>query len=125
MCVWIVPGVVLAMMLSMAGPASAQEPVDDVWRRFVQSLKPGTLVQMDLVDGISLQGTILSVTDRNVVINPRTRVPVSPWTVGFSEIKSIELRKAGLSPGAKIAVGIGSAFVVMAITTLVAVAAVY
>jgi hypothetical protein len=121
----IVPRVVAAMMLVIAGPTYAQDPADAVWQKFVQSLTPGTLVQMDLVDGSSIQGTILSTTDRDVVINPKTRVPVPPWTVGFSEIKSIELRKAGLSPGAKVAVGIGSGFVVFAVMMLVAVTAIY
>jgi len=111
------------LILALAAPARAQETQD--WQRMAASLKPGARVELHLKDGSHVDGTLV-VQDADVlVVNPRTRIPVAPWRVGYSEIQSIDVkRREGLSPGAKVLVGIGVGAGAVFIGLLIAVASI-
>jgi len=49
------------------------------------------------------------------VFSPKTRLPVEPWRIGYSEIRSIEEKtgRTGMRPGTKVLLGIGIGFGVM------------
>src|SRR5687768_7996022 len=94
------------LMAALAAPARAQEPRD--WQRMAAALTPGTRLELHLEDGTRVQGTFMFQDADVLVLNPRTRIPVAPWRVAHSEIRSIDVKKDGaLTPGAKVLVGIG------------------
>ena len=101
-----VRGTTVAVMLALAVPAGADEPQD--WQRLAASLPPGARIEVHLTDGSHVDGAFV-VQDADVlVVNPHTRIPVTPWRIGYGEIQSIDVkRREGLSPGAKVLVGFG------------------
>jgi hypothetical protein len=114
---------IVALTLALAVPARAQEPGD--WRQMTASLQPGTRLELHLKDGRHVDGRLV-VQDADVlVVNPRTRIPVAPWRVSYTEIDSIEIhRREGLSPGAKVLLGLGAGAAAVFVGLLIAVAAI-
>ncbi|HEV8397409.1 MAG TPA: hypothetical protein VGQ37_24160 [Vicinamibacterales bacterium] len=114
---------IVALTLALAAPARAQEPGD--WRQMTAALQPGTRLELHLKDGSHVDGRLV-VQDADVlVVNPRTRIPVAPWRVSYSEIDSIEIhRREGLSPGAKVLLGLGAGAAAVFVGLLIAVAAI-
>ena len=112
---------VLALML--AAQARAQEARD--WQRLSATLQPGSRLELHLKDGSHVDGTLVAQDAELVVINPRTRIPVAPWRVAFSEIQSIDVKwRDGLSPGAKVLVGFGVGAAAVFVGLLIAVASI-
>jgi hypothetical protein len=112
---------VLALML--AAQARAQEARD--WQRLSATLQPGSRLELHLKDGSHVDGTLVAQDAELVVINPRTRIPVAPWRVAFSEIQSIDVkRRDGLSPGAKVLVGFAVGAAAVFVGLLIAVASI-
>jgi hypothetical protein len=111
------------LMLALAAPARAQDPQD--WRQLATSLRPGTRLELHLKDGSRMTGTLVTQDADLLVVNPHTRIPVSPWRVTYSEIQSIDVRKReGLSPGAKVLIGLGTGAAAVFVGLLIAVAAI-
>ena len=108
------------LVLLLAVPASAQNPARD-WTPLARSLAPGSRVELDLADGTHVEGTVLAHEGERFVFNPKTRLPVAPWRIDYSEIRSIDLKRQGdgMRPGTKvllgIGIGVGLAFVIGAI----------
>jgi hypothetical protein len=96
------------LVLSLAVPASAQDAGRD-WTALASSLAPGTRVELDLADGTHVEGTVLAQEGNQFVFNPRTRLPVAPWRVAYSEIRSLDVKQRGegMRPGTKVLVGVG------------------
>ena len=111
------------MVLALAAPARAGQARD--WQRLAATLQPGTRLEVHLTDGSHVDGTLV-VQDADVlVVNPRTRIPVAPWRVGYAEIQSIDVKRHdGLSPGAKVLVGVGVGAAAVFVGLLIAVAAI-
>jgi hypothetical protein len=113
------------LVLALAVPASAQDTSRD-WRTLASSLAPGTRIQLDLADGTHVEGTVLAHEGNQFVFNPKTRIPVAPWRIDYSEIRSLDVRKHdGLRPGTKVLIGVGVGFGVAMLLTAIAVAASY
>ena len=92
---------------TLAAPAAAQDASRD-WATFASSLKPGTRVELDLADGTHVAGTVIGQDGEQLVFNPRTRIPVAPWRVAYSELRSVEItHHDGMPPGTKVLLGIG------------------
>jgi len=102
--------VAVALAMALAAPAGAQTDQAATWRTFAANLRPGARVDVALADGTQVHGTVIATSDESLVVNPKTRIPVDPWTIGLSEIRSIEVRNKhdGLSPGAKVLIGVGA-----------------
>ena len=117
-----------ALMVAMlAAPVAAQDASRD-WKPLASSLKPGTRVELDLADGTHIEGTVLGQDVELLVVSPKTRIPVTPWRIGYDEIRGIDVKSSqreGLRPGTKVLIGIGVGFGVMAILGAIAVAASY
>jgi len=119
---------VLATILVFALAATslgAQQPVNEEqsWRHLVTALEPAALVSVRLKDGKQVVGTVLEHSEDAVVLKPRTRIPVAARAIAFRDIDSIERKKVGWSPGAKVIFGIGVGFGALMLATLVAFAA--
>jgi hypothetical protein len=116
------------LAVSIAVPAAAQEPLAD-WEQVAAALKPGTRVEVDLADGTHVQGTVLGQDqDRGaLVVSPKTRIPVEPWRIGYSEIRSIEQKgpHEGMRPGTKVLLGIGIGLAVTMLLAGIAIATAY
>lgn len=96
------------LLLSLAIPASAQDSTCD-WATLAAALAPGARVELDLADGTHVDGTVLAQEEGRFVFNPKTRIPVAPWRVEYSEIRSLEVKhgRDGMRPGNKVLMGVG------------------
>ena len=96
------------LVLALAMPASAQDASRD-WTSLAASLAPGNRVELDLADGTHVEGTVLAQEETQFVFNPKTRLPVAPWRVAYSEIRSLDVKQRGegMRPGTKVLVGVG------------------
>ena len=111
------------MVLALAAPARAEQPRD--WQRLAATLQPGTRLEVHLTDGSHVDGTLVVQDAEVLVVNPRTRIPVAPWRIAYAEIQSIDVKhREGLSPGAKVLVGIGAGAAAVFVGLLIAVAAI-
>jgi len=63
---------------------------------------------VQLSTGARVQGHIVQITDNEISVLPKTRIPVPVRHLPLSEIQSIEVQKDGWSPGAKVLTGVGS-----------------
>ena len=83
-------GTITLLAIALAAPARAQDARD--WQQLSATLRPGSRLELHLKDGSNVDGTLVAQDDERVVINPRTRIPVAPWRVAFSEIQSIDVK---------------------------------
>jgi len=115
---------IVIMVLALAvAPARAAQPGD--WQRLAATLPPGTRLEVHLTDGSHVDGTLVAQDAEVLVVNPRTRIPVAPWRVAYAEIQSIDVKQRdGLSPGAKVLVGIGVGAAAVFVGLLIAVASI-
>jgi hypothetical protein len=113
------------LVLSLAASAAAQNGRD--FTQLAASLQPGARVELALADGTRIEGTVLGQEDDVLVVNPKTRIPVAPWRIGYSEIRSLDVKapREGMRPGTKVLIGIGVGAGVLAILAAIAVAAAY
>lgn len=114
------------MTAMLATPAAAQDASRD-WKTLASSLKPGARIELDLADGTHIEGTVIGQEAELLLVSPKTRIPVTPWRVGYSEIRAIEVKNGhdGMRPGTKVLIGIGVGAGVMAILGAIAVATSY
>ena len=114
---------IAVIVLALATPARAEQPRD--WQRLAATLQPGTRLEVHLADGSHVDGTLVVQDAEVLVVNPRTRIPVAPWRVAYAEIQSIDVKhRDGLSPGAKVLVGLGVGAAAVFVGLLIAVAAI-
>ena len=119
-----ISAVLLIVALTTASLA-AQQPTDEArsWRTLAATLEPAAMVSIRLKDGKHIVGTILEHSDDSLVVKPRTRVPVAARAIAFSDIESIERKKVGMTPGAKVLLGVGVGFGALMFGVLLAFAA--
>jgi hypothetical protein len=115
----------IATMLSLMIATSslgAQQSVNEAqsWRAVAATLEPVAVVSVRLKDGKRVVGTVLAHSEDSLVLKPRTRVPVAARAIAFTDIESIERKKPGWSPGAKVLLGAGVSFGVLMLGTLIA-----
>jgi len=114
---------IVVLVLALAAPARAGQPRD--WQRLAATLQPGTRLEVHLTDGSHVDGTLVVQDAEVLVVNPRTRIPIAPWRVAYAEIQSIDVKhRDGLSPGAKVLVGLGVGAAAVFVGLLIAVAAI-
>jgi hypothetical protein len=114
---------IAVLVLALAAPARAEQPRD--WQRLAATLQPGTRIEVHLADGSHVDGTLVVQDAEVLVVNPRTRIPVAPWRIAYTEIQSIDVKQHdGLSPGAKVLVGISVGAAAVFVGLLIAVAAI-
>ena len=96
------------VFLIVVPAVGAQEP-PALWHDFAARLGPGAFVVVNLKNGTSLEGRIVQVSSDTMAVLPKTRIAVPVRTFAFAEVESIDPRREGLSPGAKVLIGLGSA----------------
>jgi hypothetical protein len=114
------------LVLSLALPAAGQPPPRD-WRQLVSTLPPGTRMELDLLDGTHVEGTLIAHEADAFLFNPKTRIPVTPWRIALSEIRALDVKASGggMRPGTKVLIGIGVGLGVIALIGALVVAAGY
>ena len=112
------PVLVYLLVVLIAAPAAGAQPPAprdpaDAWRALAERLQPGAPVDIHLKDGTRVQGQLVQVTADAVSVKPRTRIAVPIRDIPFATIDQIEMRRPGMSPGAKVLIGVGVAGGVM------------
>ena len=97
--------VLIAALLSPA-PAVACSS-GDVWRNFARKLDAGSTVVVRLQNGQRFQATLIEARADALLLQPRTRRPVSVQPVSYDAIRSLE-RQDNKGPNVAKAVGIGA-----------------
>jgi hypothetical protein len=113
--------VVALALLFAASSASAQER-SELWHSFAERLAPGSFVVVTMKNGKRVQGTLVEVAPETMKVLPKVRIAVPVRTLAFDDIASIDARREGMSPGAKVLIGVGSAAGVLMAAVLVALA---
>jgi hypothetical protein len=90
-----------------ASTVGAQDK-SDVWHSFAERLNPGAFVVVTLRDGKTLQGRLVQVAPDTITVLPKTRIAVPPRELRIADIISIDSRKEGMSPGAKVLSSVGA-----------------
>jgi hypothetical protein len=98
----------LLAVLLLTSSVGAQEE-GTIWHSFAAMLPPGTFLVVHLKDGTTVEGHLIQVADDGLRILPKTRLPVPVRDLEFRRIQSINPREEGMSPGAKVLLGVGIA----------------
>jgi hypothetical protein len=110
----------LLVILALMAPTWAEAQVQpDVWRGFVESVDPGTEINVRLRDGKRFRAILVASRPDSVLLQPKTRITVPVQSVPYDAIASLERRSKGTSAGKAAAIGVGSGvavfFTIMAI----------
>jgi hypothetical protein len=110
------------LVLVLLAPAAHAQATQNTWREYAAHLPIGTSIVVHTTKGIAIEGRLLRAEADDIVVLPKTRLPVSPRTLSLADIKSIDARTEQMSPGAKVLTGVGVAGGIVAILGAVAVA---
>jgi hypothetical protein len=80
---------------------------------------------VQLTNGRSLEGHIVQVDEDTLSVLPKTRIRVPVRQFAFADIQSIEIKREGQSPGAKVLMGVGTFIGIMAVFTVAVLAGGY
>ena len=97
---------VLVVLMAVQGVTAQTTP--DVWKIFVERVDVGTELNVRLSDGRRIRATLIGVRDDAVLLQPKTRIPVSIQAVPYDAIVRMEPRKAGHSAGKAVAIGVAT-----------------
>jgi hypothetical protein len=97
---------VLVVLMAVQGVTAQTTP--DVWKTFVERVDVGTELNVRLSDGRRIRATLIGVRDDAVLLQPKTRIPVSIQAVPYDAIVGMEPRKAGHSAGKAVAIGVAA-----------------
>ena len=97
-------------------PAPGQGVEAATLSEYLKTLPLGKTIRVERVDGRSLRGTLLKVTDRSLTFQEKTRIPEPAIEIPFAEI----LRVTPVTNGNNIAktIGIGAAAAAGAVLTV-------
>ena len=89
---------------------------------YVGKLPAGSTVKVELTNGKSITGTLMSATETAIVVQRNTRIPESPVTIALADVARVTLETGHGNPGRAIAIGAaaGAGAAVGAILILVA-----
>ena len=96
------------LIVLMAVQSVAAQTTADVWRGFVERVDVGTELNVRLNDGRRMRATLVGVRADAVLLQPKTRIPVSIQAVPYDSIVRMEPRKAGHSAGKAVAIGVAT-----------------
>lgn len=101
-------------------PDANRQAARDVLAEYVQSLPAGSRLRVARSDGGSVRGTLMKVTDRSIVIQPRTRVPEPPLEIALADVVSVTPESShgphiGKVIGIAVAAGAGAALGILMI----------
>jgi len=96
------------LIVLMAVKSVAAQTTADVWRSFAERVDVGTELNVRLNDGRRMRATLVGVRADAVLLQPKTRIPVSIQAVPYDSIVRMEPRKAGHSAGKAVAIGVAT-----------------
>ena len=96
------------LIVLMAVQSVAAQTTADVWRSFAERVDVGTELNVRLNDGHHMRATLVGVRADAVLLQPKTRIPVSIQAVPYDSIVRMEPRKAGHSAGKAVAIGVAT-----------------
>jgi hypothetical protein len=115
---------VLSLVVATVPAGAQQQPADvDAWRALAGALAPGSFVSVRTKDGKRLRGTFVQQTDDGILVKPKTRLASPMRSIAYTEIDELERAKAGMSPGAKVLLGVGIGAAVFLLVGVLVVAA--
>jgi hypothetical protein len=104
-------------------PASAQSSDDGAWRALAEQLEGGVAVDVRLRDGQHFKATFIAARPDAVVVQRKTRVPVSVEQINYESIASLSrAQPSNLSGGKIAAIALGSAGAAIGVLWLIALA---
>ena len=99
----------IAGLMALPCEARAQAQLQpDAWREFVQSVDVGTELTVRLRNGQRFRATVVAKRDTEVLLHPKTRVPVPVQPVPYDAILSMERPGGGSSAARTAAIGVAS-----------------
>jgi hypothetical protein len=102
-------------------PASAQSSDDSAWRALAEQLEGGIAVDVRLRDGQHFKATFVAARPDVVLVQRKTRVPVSVEQINYQSIASLSRADTSKLSGGKIAaIALGSAGAVVGVLWLIA-----
>jgi hypothetical protein len=112
------------LVLSLASiPASAQSADDSAWRALAAQLDGGVTVDVRLRDGQHFKATFIAARPDAVLVQRKTRVPVSVEQINYESIASMSrAQPSNLSAGKIAAIALGSAGAAVGVLWLIALA---
>jgi hypothetical protein len=112
------------LVLSLASiPASAQSADDSAWRALAAQLEGGVTVDVRLRDGQHFKATFIAARPDAVLVQRKTRVPVSVEQINYESIASLSrAQRSNLSAGKIAAIALGSAGAAVGVLWLIALA---
>jgi len=96
------------LIVLMAVKNVAAQTTADVWRSFAERVDVGTELNVRLDDGRRMRATLVGVRADAVLLQPKTRIPVSIQAVPYDAIVRMEPRKAGHSAAKAVAIGVAT-----------------
>ena len=100
--------ITVLLVVLMAVHSVAAQTTADVWRSFAERVDVGTELNVRLNDGRRMRATLVGVRADVVLLQPKTRIPVSIQAVPYDAIVRMEPRKAGHSAGKAVAIGVAT-----------------
>jgi hypothetical protein len=100
--------VAIALMIALAIPCATAAQTADVWRTFAQKLDVGSDIRVHLANGQRFRATLIDAREDRLVVQPKTRVPVSVQSIDYDAILSIERAKNGTGAAKAAAIGVGT-----------------
>jgi hypothetical protein len=112
------------LVLSLASiPASAQSNDDTAWRALAEQLDGGVAVDVRLRDGQHFKATFIAARPDAVLVQRKTRIPVSVEQINYESIASLSrAQSSNLSAGKIAAIALGSAGAAVGVLWLIALA---
>ena len=110
------------LVLSLTSiPASAQSNDDGAWRALAEQLEGGVAVDVRLRDGKHFKATFIAARPDAMLVQRKTRVPVSVEQINYGSIASLSRAETSKLSGGKIAaIALGSAGAVVGVLWLIA-----
>jgi hypothetical protein len=110
------------LILSLVSiPASAQSSDDSAWRALAEQLEGGVALDVRLRDGQHFKATFIAARPDAVLVQRKTRIPVSVEQINYGSIASLSrAQQSNLSGGKIAAIALGSAGAVLGVLWLIA-----
>jgi hypothetical protein len=72
---------------------------------YVEKLPAGSAVKVELTNGKSIKGTLMTATETSIVVQRNTRIPEAPVTIALADVARVTLETGHGNPGRAIAIG--------------------
>ncbi len=94
-----------ARLTSSAPAVTTQRADPALFASYVKQLPIGSRVRVGLSDGTRVRGNLMKTDDREIVVQPRTRIPETPIQIAMDRVVAVELETNGNNVGKTIGIG--------------------